>query len=468
MTAGDGRRLTWRAGSVAGGVTVCVLASVIGSLPVFGQDRPRGRSETCTTAECHTGIVNRKVMHRPAARGQCLDCHEYAVESDHLFRLTSPRSDLCEECHELPLGPTIHRPVDQGQCTACHDPHGSDHRMILVNDPAQGLCTECHDEGEEDMEFIHGPVAVGACIVCHESHSSSHAKLLTKSPKSLCIECHQDNEPTGLDARHQHKPFEQGCTTCHDPHASDFRYQLNSDTPELCFTCHDGVRNLVGKAAVVHGPVAEGESCTGCHNPHFTRLPYLQKWTQPELCLKCHDRMIQTTYGRTLQDMALLLTENTNHHGPIREGACTACHQPHAGEHFSLLFMEYPPEFYAPFEPKRYALCFSCHLADLVEDESGTGLTGFRDGDLNLHWLHVNQKKGRTCRACHEVPASKRPFHIREAVPYGTSGWMLELNFEQTKDGGACTPACHKTRDYRRGSQRPAGDGAVINEGAPP
>jgi predicted CXXCH cytochrome family protein len=257
-----------------------------------------------------------------------------------------------------------------------------------------------------------------------------------------------------------------GCTTCHDPHASDTRYQLHDAAPDLCFSCHDGIENLVGTAAVVHGPTLGGDSCVGCHDPHFTRLPYLQRTTQPALCLDCHNQPLETADGRVLVDMALLLDENPNHHGPIREGTCTACHQPHAAEHFRLLFMDYPQEFYAPFQVERYALCFSCHLSDLVQDRSGTGLTGFRDGDLNLHWLHVNQEKGRTCRACHEVHASKRPFHIREAVPFGASGWMLEINFAQSTNGGSCTPACHKARTYSRSAPAPGGRETIGDKGA--
>ena len=83
----------------------------------------------------------------------------------------------------------------------------------------------------------------------------------------------------------------------------------------------------------------------------------------------------------------------------------------------------------------QYKLCFNCHAPDLVLQPQGTGLTGFRDGDKNLHWLHVNQQKGRTCRACHEVHASREPFHIRESVPFGTGGWMLAINFSSDADG---------------------------------
>jgi predicted CXXCH cytochrome family protein len=160
--------------------------------------------------------------------------------------------------------------------------------------------------------------------------------------------------------------------------------------------------------------------------------------------------------------VSALLKDNPHQHGPIREGGCTACHQPHAGEHFRLLAADYPPEFYAPFNIDRYALCFKCHMPELVLKEEGKGVTRFRNGDVNLHWLHVNREKGRTCRACHEVHASRNPFHMRDAVPFGTKGWLLEVGFKQTARGGTCEPGCHAPKDYDHGGaerpqQRPPG-----------
>jgi predicted CXXCH cytochrome family protein len=80
-----------------------------------------------------------------------------------------------------------------------------------------------------------------------------------------------------------------------------------------------------------------------------------------------------------------------------------------------------------------------------------------------MHWVHVNQEKGRTCRACHEVHASTHPAHIRDAVPFGNTGWMLELNYQQTAEGGSCSPGCHKPRSYNRTApaNKPGVPGAV-------
>ncbi|HEY8667366.1 MAG TPA: cytochrome c3 family protein [Tepidisphaeraceae bacterium] len=420
--------------------------------PTTQAAKPTAKTERCVTEECHGGIVEHKVMHGPTAQKKCLACHQYDEPREHRFVLASKETQLCRDCHVLKDRGVTHAPVKEGHCTGCHDPHGSENRLMLVADPARGLCLTCHKTGFTDKKFVHGPVASGACIVCHEPHSSWEPKLLVESPQKLCKMCHDELVPKNDDDRHVHAPVKAGnCVACHDPHASDIRYQLRASAPDLCLKCHKDMAKVVAASAVKHGPVEQTDGCTSCHLPHFSKLPKLQRQTQPQLCLGCHDKPLKTADGKPLVNMAALLKENPQQHGPIREGECSACHQPHAGERFRLLAADYPPEFYAVFKIDQYALCFKCHMPDLVLKESGVGVTRFRQGDRNLHRLHVNQEKGRTCRACHEVHASKRPFHIRESVPFGERGWQLEINYEQTATGGSCSPGCHKPKTYDHG-----------------
>jgi len=415
--------------------------------------KPTTTVHSCITSGCHSQIVNQKVTHTPAAESKCLECHEYASREDHLFVLSKPGNKLCQDCHTLThLDRIIHKPVADEECLNCHDPHGSDHVTMLRKDPAKDLCLDCHTEDYSKYDFIHGPVAVGACIVCHESHSSSFKGLLSDRPDTLCLNCHEELEPSPMEKRNLHKPIEDGCIACHDPHASDQKFQLEQSVPNLCLECHDWLKEEMDSATIIHAPVRDQSGCTTCHNPHFSTLPKLQKYTQPDLCLSCHNKPMTTADGRTLTDMKSFLKDNPNHHGPIREGSCTMCHHPHSSHESNLLHQAYPPEFYAPFDLAQFQLCFTCHQPDLVEAEQGTGLTKFRQGNQNLHWLHVNREKGRTCRACHEVHASQRPSHIRESVPFGASGWMLDLNFEERTNGGFCAPACHKPKEYSRTS----------------
>jgi len=427
----------------------CLMCPVV--CAQWDDDKPTGMVDSCITSGCHAGVVNRRVMHAPAVGSGCLECHAYSDPEEHRFVLSKPSNQLCVQCHEPPhLDRVVHKPVADGDCLSCHDPHGSDHNTMLRKDPAKGLCLDCHQDNYLEHEFVHGPVAVEACVVCHDSHSSSFPALLKDRSDRLCLDCHEELKPTAMEERNLHKPMEDGCVSCHNPHASDAKYQLNETVPNLCIDCHGWFKEMFESALTIHGPTQAEGGCTDCHNPHFSVLPRLQKQTQPGICLSCHNKEIQTPDGRTIIDMEAFLKENTNHHGPIREGSCTMCHHPHASEHESLLAESYPSAFYAPFGLKLYQLCFTCHQTDLVLDERGTGLTQFRQGDQNLHWLHVNQEKGRTCRACHEVHASNRPAHVRESVPFGASGWMLDINFEERTNGGFCAPACHKPRVYSR------------------
>ena len=437
------------------GMTAAIALFVAGLLTPPAHARqlpvtpPTEESMTCAK-ECHKEILGHKVMHGPV-ESDCGACHVQGNPDEHKFYFVVPREELCQRCHALPHTGVMHAPVRDGKCTECHDPHGSEHRRMLVADPQRELCLKCHDKNVPKAKFVHGPVAVGACIVCHQAHSSPNAKLLATEGNALCQTCHPEVQNQGGQGTHMHAALEQGCIRCHDPHASNHRFQLREAAPGLCLSCHkERFDQMTAGAKVVHGAVTEEGGCTGCHEPHSSRLPFLQKGTQPGVCMDCHDKPLNDAAGKPIANMALLLAQNPDRHGPIREGLCTACHSPHAGNNFRLLVEDYPPQFYAPFDVETFKLCFKCHIKDLVLKESGRGLTQFRNGDKNLHWLHVNQEKGRTCRACHEVHASKRPMHIRESVPFGSGGWMLELNFQKSAEGGSCEPGCHTVRTYDR------------------
>ncbi len=177
----------------------------------------------------------------------------------------------------------------------------------------------------------------------------------------------------------------------------------------------------------------------------------LTSWGQENLCLSCHNKPLKSGGGQVL-NMAQLLLDNPNHHGPIAQKDCTSCHGVHGGENFRMLVEAFPAGFYAPFDEDRYALCFSCHEPELALDEETDTTTNFRNGKENLHYRHVNRKvKGRTCRACHNVHASRREKFITETVPFGE--WQLPLNYQQTSTGGSCQPGCH--RKYRYDREKP-------------
>ena len=83
----------------------------------------------------------------------------------------------------------------------------------------------------------------------------------------------------------------------------------------------------------------------------------------------------------------------------------------------------------------------------IVLAESSTS-TGFRNGDVNLHFVHVNKEKGRSCRACHHEHASNQAKHIRDSVPFGR--WTMKTEFTKTETGGGCMTGCHLPYKYDR------------------
>jgi predicted CXXCH cytochrome family protein len=436
---------------------LCLCAPSLFGTPALAQEES-SPPVSCTTTECHQPIAARKHLHGPA-NGNCSACHVQGNPDEHKFYLIAPKEDLCAKCHTVPHAQSMHMPVTQGKCLECHDPHGSDFRRFLVADPKRELCEKCHKETFTKNEFVHGPVATGSCVVCHKAHSSDRPHLLVQEGAALCQTCHAEIQTAASPGMHLHGALEQGCTKCHDPHASGHRFQLKQQAPDLCMNCHkDAIDAMTGGGKHAHAAITQPGGCTKCHEPHSSGIPKLQRGSQPEICLSCHDGHLKNASGgkSTLTNMTVLLTQNPDHHGPIRQGACTTCHNPHGGERFRMLAEDYPAVFYSPFKAENFALCFKCHIPDLVVSESGQGLTNFRNGEKNLHFVHVNQAKGRTCRACHEVHASKRPFHIRESVPFGSSGWELEINYQKTNEGGSCAPACHKTREYSRSGETSA------------
>jgi predicted CXXCH cytochrome family protein len=72
----------------------------------------------------------------------------------------------------------------------------------------------------------------------------------------------------------------------------------------------------------------------------------------------------------------------------------------------------------------------------------------FRNGNANLHYRHVNKKKGRTCSICHSSHATKGPLLVKDSFKFGNR--ILEINFEKTEEGGKCETTCHRLGKYNR------------------
>jgi len=407
----------------------------------------KGKTDTCITETCHSTMGKDKFVHGPVAVGECTSCH--SPVSKHTFKPITNVSALCGGCHESMTGQkVVHRPVKEGKCTKCHDPHQSPNKFQL-RAAGGALCFLCHDKALASGNFVHGPVAVGSCSSCHNSHQSEFPKLLLAKGNDVCFSCHSDKAEALKSRKFVHVPVQLACINCHSPHSGKYKYNLKADgARDLCYTCHKDKEKAIGEATVPHKGLDTDRKCLGCHDPHASNYAKQLIQQPAALCLSCHDREYNGQNGR-VANMKAVLANNSDHHGPIKQNDCSSCHDPHGSRNFRMLREFFPQLFYAGYNKDNYKLCFMCHEANIASDSRTTTLTNFRNGDQNLHFVHVNKTtKGRTCRACHDAHATNNPKHIRDSVPFST--WQLPVGFNKTATGGKCMPGCHQAFGYDR------------------
>jgi predicted CXXCH cytochrome family protein len=296
---------------------------------------------------------------------------------------------------------------------------------------------------------LHAPFADGNCEVCHQSNNPQNpGPIRHASVNEQCFECHEDVQSL-MSRKFKHVPAKEACTDCHNPHNSAEPALLSTEMVDMCTRCHQGIKKQITTAKVQHDAITKDKKCSNCHNPHASNVEKLLISLPFDLCVNCHskDGMVSDD-GKPMTNFKKWLAENQVWHDPVKAKDCSACHRTHGGDYYRLLVNEYPEKFYAPYDKKLYALCYGCHNPNVVSQPETTTLTGFRDGSKNLHYVHVNKERGRTCRACHEVHASKQDHHVREDVPYGSKGWKLKVGFTKLPNGGSCAKTCHDTKAY--------------------
>lgn len=274
----------------------------------------------------------------------------------------------------------------------------------------------------------------------------SNTAVLKQDDPLSCLDCHN-----ALIEKNVMHPVAESCDNCHvangkeHPQPGVAGFTLAEALPEMCFLCHDVVQADIQKSKVVHKVIFGKKSCLDCHSPHSSAQEKLLVVEEKQLCLGCHNRIYANDSSYT-SNIKQLLDKSKYVHGAIDGGGCLACHSPHAAENQSLLKDVFPNGFYAEGKPENYALCFSCHDSQMMAADTSTSATQFRNGNKNLHYLHLNGGKGRTCVLCHNVHASGQPHLIIDAIEFGK--WEMPMRYKSLENGGSCYPGCHSEKTY--------------------
>ena len=228
----------------------------------------------------------------------------------------------------------------------------------------------------------------------------------TETDKKTCKDCHS----VLIEKKVVHAVAADDCESCHTANENEHPKQgvkgfdLVEKVPALCFMCHN-MQAAIDSAMVVHKVVNDAKGCLNCHSAHASDQEKLLTKDQKELCLSCHNKTIKTE-DKTLANIGQFLKKGNMVHGVIESDGCTVCHNPHASEESLLLKGRFPAGQYTSAKPENFELCFTCHDQELLTAKTSTTATQFRNGEHNLHYLHINGEKGRNCNVCHNVHGS--------------------------------------------------------------
>lgn len=221
-----------------------------------------------------------------------------------------------------------------------------------------------------------------------------------------------EDDAQDYELRYYHKDEnEQKCKSCHNmtSNVPTDGEAFEDITKTTCFECHNGMINTSN----THAP-AVNWLCLDCHNGKIGeynmadegKSKYLAPDPIAKTCGSCHDSVEEwqlRKYG----------------HGPVNDGRCERCHNPHGSDN----------EFF--LRKNIWDLCVTCH----AEKASGKHVVSSFVFSRNAGAHPTKDRKdparpGRefTCTSCHN--------------PHGSSGIFL-LRMKGTMAFGVCQ-RCHK------------------------
>ena len=194
--------------------------------------------------------------------------------------------------------------------------------------------------------------------------------------EQVCKECHEDKytAPVG------HYPSQEGlCEVCHTVEKRHFedmdpKAVTTQKSAQACYQCHE----QKDQAKHVHPALQMSEdSCISCHNPHGGQHPTLLKQKLPTLCMDCHDSD-SFTKGKSVHKIT------------SAGKSCARCHDSHSSSLPKMLTQ------------KTEDICFSCHNREVKTAERVIpNIKEKIEKSMSVHMVATE------CSECHSPHASQ-------------------------------------------------------------
>ncbi|MDD5156655.1 cytochrome c3 family protein [Sulfurimonas sp.] len=208
--------------------------------------------------------------------------------------------------------------------------------------------------------LLHNDKNEQLCKTCHVMSDKPRKKgeIVENPEDSSCYQCHKNlvSQTKG------HAPaLNWMCTECHTGEKGEYsnakedksKYTTPDPIMDRCFGCHENIKNVWFAKKSEHGPVRDGR-CNRCHNPHGSNQEFFLRKSIWDLCTTCHSE--KATGAHVISSFVRGSTHPTkgvqDPARPGRELVCSGCHDPHGSEGIFLLRSKGKTAF---------SVCVRCH-----------------------------------------------------------------------------------------------------------
>ncbi|WP_415396494.1 cytochrome c3 family protein [Sulfurimonas sp. CS5] len=150
------------------------------------------------------------------------------------------------------------------------------------------------DEAEDyKLRYLHNDKNEEKCKSCHNMKSNipTNGEAFEDVSKTTCYECHKGM----INTKNTHAPTANWlCLDCHNGKYAEYnmdqegksKYLAPNPIAKTCTSCHETVKKWT-ESKYTHGPVNDGR-CERCHNPHGSDNDFFLRKPIWELCTTCH------------------------------------------------------------------------------------------------------------------------------------------------------------------------------------